>query len=61
LQADTPREHVLGLLEEEGLSKESTTETFAAITLEIDTRRWAGVPFFLRTGNAWPAEHPRSH
>ncbi|MBX5489142.1 MAG: glucose-6-phosphate dehydrogenase, partial [Mycolicibacterium hassiacum] len=26
------------------------TETYAAITLEVDTRRWAGVPFFLRTG-----------
>ncbi|MBO8658135.1 glucose-6-phosphate dehydrogenase, partial [Staphylococcus aureus] len=26
------------------------TETFAAITLEVDTRRWAGVPFYLRTG-----------
>ena len=43
-------EKVVGLLEEEGFSKDSTTETFAAITLEIDTRRWAGVPFFLRTG-----------
>jgi glucose-6-phosphate 1-dehydrogenase len=43
-------EHVVGLLEEEGFSKTSTTETFAAITLEVDTRRWAGVPFFLRTG-----------
>jgi glucose-6-phosphate 1-dehydrogenase len=41
---------VVGLLEEEGFSKESTTETYAAIALEIDTRRWAGVPFFLRTG-----------
>ena len=28
----------------------STTETFAAIRLDIDTRRWAGVPFYLRTG-----------
>ena len=28
----------------------STTETFAAVTLDIDTRRWAGVPFYLRTG-----------
>ena len=28
----------------------STTETYAAIKLEIDTRRWAGVPFYLRTG-----------
>jgi glucose-6-phosphate 1-dehydrogenase len=43
-------EHVVGLLDEEGCSKDSTTETFAAITLEVDTRRWAGVPFYLRTG-----------
>jgi glucose-6-phosphate 1-dehydrogenase len=43
-------EKVVGLLEEEGFSKTSTTETFAAITLEVDTRRWAGVPFYLRTG-----------
>jgi len=43
-------EHVVGLLDEAGFSKESTTETFAAITLEVDTRRWAGVPFYLRTG-----------
>jgi glucose-6-phosphate 1-dehydrogenase len=43
-------EKVPGLLEEEGFSKDSSTETFAAITLEVDTRRWAGVPFYLRTG-----------
>ncbi|MDT5094153.1 MAG: glucose-6-phosphate 1-dehydrogenase [Mycobacterium sp.] len=43
-------EKVVGLLDEEGFSKDSTTETFAAITLEIDNRRWAGVPFYLRTG-----------
>jgi glucose-6-phosphate 1-dehydrogenase len=41
---------VPGLLEEEGFAHDSTTETYAAITLEIDTRRWAGVPFYLRTG-----------
>ena len=41
---------VPGLLEEEGFAKDSITETYAAITLEIDTRRWAGVPFYLRTG-----------
>jgi glucose-6-phosphate 1-dehydrogenase len=40
---------VVGVLEEPGFSG-STTETFAAITLQVDTRRWAGVPFFLRTG-----------
>ena len=44
---------MVGLLDEEGFSKDSTTETFAAITLEVDTRRWAGVPFYLRTGNDW--------
>jgi glucose-6-phosphate 1-dehydrogenase len=43
-------EKVVGLLEEEGFSPDSSTETYAAIALEIDTRRWAGVPFFLRTG-----------
>ncbi|MBV8931037.1 MAG: glucose-6-phosphate dehydrogenase, partial [Kutzneria sp.] len=43
-------QRVAGLLEEEGFAKDSTTETFAAITLEINTRRWAGVPFYLRHG-----------
>jgi glucose-6-phosphate 1-dehydrogenase len=41
---------VIGLLDEEGFSKTSTTETFAAIAVDVDTRRWAGVPFYLRTG-----------
>lgn len=43
-------EKVLGFLEEEGMNPNSTTETYAAIRLDIDTRRWAGVPFYLRTG-----------
>ncbi|MFD6856778.1 glucose-6-phosphate dehydrogenase [Rhodococcus sp. NPDC060090] len=43
-------EPVVGLLEEKGFATDSTTETYAAITLEVDTRRWAGVPFYLRTG-----------
>lgn len=43
-------EKVVGLLDEEGFSQTSITETFAAITVEVDTRRWAGVPFYLRTG-----------
>lgn len=43
-------EKVLGFLEEDGMDPRSTTETFAAIKLEIDTRRWSGVPFYLRTG-----------
>jgi glucose-6-phosphate 1-dehydrogenase len=41
---------VIGYLEEDGISPDSGTETFAAIRLDIDTRRWAGVPFYLRTG-----------
>ena len=41
---------VVGVLEEPGFREDSPTETFAAITLNVDTRRWAGVPFFLRTG-----------
>ncbi len=41
---------VIGYGDEEGISARSTTETYAAITLEIDNRRWAGVPFYLRTG-----------
>ncbi|WP_343600922.1 glucose-6-phosphate dehydrogenase [Mycobacterium sp.] len=43
-------QHVVGLADEDGFSEDSTTETFAAITCEVDTRRWAGVPFYLRTG-----------
>lgn len=43
-------EPVVGYLEEQGIDPQSTTETFAAIRLNIDTRRWAGVPFYLRTG-----------
>jgi glucose-6-phosphate 1-dehydrogenase len=42
--------NVQGYLEEEGIPKDSQTETYAAIKLEIDNRRWAGVPFYLRTG-----------
>jgi glucose-6-phosphate 1-dehydrogenase len=43
-------DYVVGLKQEEGYNPESRTETYAAITCEVDTRRWAGVPFYLRTG-----------
>ncbi|WP_418276951.1 glucose-6-phosphate dehydrogenase [Isoptericola jiangsuensis] len=43
-------EKVVGFLEEEGFNPESTTETYAAVRLDIDNRRWAGVPFYLRSG-----------
>jgi glucose-6-phosphate 1-dehydrogenase len=41
---------VKGYLDEEGIPPESATETFAALRVDVDTRRWAGVPFYLRTG-----------
>jgi glucose-6-phosphate 1-dehydrogenase len=43
-------EKVKGYLEEEGFDPNSTTETFAAVRLTIGTRRWDGVPFYLRAG-----------
>ncbi|WP_426182695.1 glucose-6-phosphate dehydrogenase [Microbacterium sp. TWP3-1-2b2] len=43
-------EQVTGFLDEDGMSPESSTETYAAIKLDINTRRWADVPFYLRTG-----------
>ncbi len=43
-------ERVRGFLDEEGMNPESMTETYAAMRLEIGTRRWAGVPFYLRAG-----------
>ncbi|MGH8187713.1 MAG: glucose-6-phosphate dehydrogenase [Steroidobacteraceae bacterium] len=41
---------VVGYLEEKAVTPESTTETFVALKAEIDSWRWAGVPFYLRTG-----------
>jgi glucose-6-phosphate 1-dehydrogenase len=41
---------VPGYLDEEGVPEGSTTETYAALRLEVDNWRWAGVPFYLRTG-----------
>ena len=38
----------------DGVAPDSTTETFVALRLEIDSWRWSGVPFFLRTGKCLP-------
>jgi glucose-6-phosphate 1-dehydrogenase len=43
-------EKVIGYLDEKGIPADTRTETYAAIRLDIDNRRWAGVPFYLRTG-----------
>jgi glucose-6-phosphate 1-dehydrogenase len=39
-----------GYLDIDGVAPDSSTETFAALRLEIENWRWAGVPFFIRTG-----------
>jgi glucose-6-phosphate 1-dehydrogenase len=38
----------------DGVAADSSTETYAALRLEVDNWRWAGVPFFIRTGKALP-------
>ncbi len=43
-----------GYREIDGVAKDSTTETFAALRLEIDNWRWSGVPFFIRAGKCLP-------
>jgi glucose-6-phosphate 1-dehydrogenase len=43
-------EEVPGYLDEEGVPEDSTTETYAALRLEVHNWRWAGVPIYLRTG-----------
>ncbi len=43
-------QRVVGYREEKGVSAQSITETYAALRLEVDNWRWAGVPFYLRTG-----------
>src|SRR5205809_146190 len=39
-----------GYLDIDGVAPDSTTETYAALRLEIENWRWSGVPFFIRTG-----------
>ncbi len=56
MPAADPRRYVRGQYEGyrsiDGVAADSTTETFAALRLEIDNWRWSGVPFFLRAGKA---------
>jgi glucose-6-phosphate 1-dehydrogenase len=54
VQTADPKHYVrgqhAGYLEVEGVAADSTTETYAALRLEIENWRWDGVPFFIRTG-----------
>ncbi|MGH7669644.1 MAG: glucose-6-phosphate dehydrogenase [Gemmatimonadaceae bacterium] len=48
-----------GYLKEPGVAPGSATETFVATRVEVENWRWAGVPFYLRTGKAMRASHQR--
>ena len=52
--AHVVRGQVRGYRSEPGASADSQVETFAALRLHIDTWRWAGVPFYIRTGKRLP-------
>ena len=58
MPVDRPAHYVRGQYDGyrsiEGVQPDSQTETFAALRLEIDNWRWAGVPFFIRAGKALP-------
>lgn len=47
-------ERVVGYKDEEGVSRDSVTETFLAARVFIDNWRWSGVPFYLRSGKRLP-------
>jgi glucose-6-phosphate 1-dehydrogenase len=47
-------ERVRGYVEEDGVPPDSTTETYVALRLGIQNRRWAGVPFYVRAGKRLP-------
>jgi glucose-6-phosphate 1-dehydrogenase len=47
-------ERAVGYLEEKDIPSDSTTETYAAVRLGVQNRRWAEVPFFVRVGKRMP-------
>jgi glucose-6-phosphate 1-dehydrogenase len=47
-------ERAVAFRAEDGIPSDSTTETYAAVRLGVETRRWAGVPFYMRTGKRLP-------
>jgi glucose-6-phosphate 1-dehydrogenase len=52
-------ETVPGYRDEPGVAPDSTTETFAALRLHLESWRWSGVPFLLRTGKRLPVRDTR--
>jgi glucose-6-phosphate 1-dehydrogenase len=55
IQSRIAKELVKGYREEAGVDDHSRTETFLALKFYIDNFRWAGVPFYIRTGKKLPA------
>jgi glucose-6-phosphate 1-dehydrogenase len=51
---DVVRGQYRGYRDVAGVAPDSTVETFAALRLHVDTWRWAGVPFYVRTGKCLP-------
>ena len=52
---DVVRGQYRGYRDVDGVAAGSTTETFAALRLHVDTWRWGGVPFYIRAGKCLPA------
>ncbi len=52
--ADIVRGQYRGYRDIKGVAPDSTVETFAALRLHVDTWRWGGVPFYIRTGKSLP-------
>jgi glucose-6-phosphate 1-dehydrogenase len=50
-------ESVVGYREEEGVAADSRTATYVAMRLHVDNWRWAGVPFYVRTGKRLPKRY----
>lgn len=48
---------VKGYLEEEGVAKNSSNDSFVALRADIDNWRWSGVPFYIRTGKRMPTRY----
>ena len=55
ISAEIDGKEVKGYLQEKGVPSNSRTETFMALRCEIENWRWAGVPFYVRTGKRLPA------
>jgi glucose-6-phosphate 1-dehydrogenase len=52
--SDVVRGQFRGYRQEEGVAGNSNVETFAAVRLQVDSWRWAGVPFYIRAGKCLP-------